>query len=60
MTGCGNQSRNAEVLRCRRIVGLSSTASAFVGLGISPLSTANMDEFDLIQIRIGAAKSQDV
>ena len=48
MTGWGGRSRSTKALHCRQIVGLSSTASAFVGLGISPLTTASMNEFDLI------------
>jgi hypothetical protein len=44
MPGWGSQSRSAKALRCCRIVGLSSSAGAFVGVGISPPTTANVNE----------------
>jgi hypothetical protein len=57
MAGWGNQSRYTKALRCPRIVGLSSIAGAFVGLGISPLNTANTNELDLISEPESAGKS---
>src|SRR5260370_40160659 len=48
MAGRGRQSRDANALRCRRIVLLSSSTGAFVGLGGSPMTTANANELDLI------------
>jgi hypothetical protein len=48
MHGCGSQSQYAKALYCRRIVGLSSSAGAFGGIGVRPLTSANANELDLI------------
>ena len=57
MAGWGNQSRPVKALRSPRIVGLSSSADAFVGLGISPLNTVNTNELDLISEPQSTGKS---
>ncbi len=51
MPDSGSYSRSAKTLRGHHKLISSSTAGAFVERGMSPLTTANASDPDLIQIR---------